>query len=256
MPSLAPWPRPRLQPGGGRPHLFWKVHGRFDNGLKLLPTHRSDGVPDGLSLQLFRRQANPEVLQLATDASWQDALDRLGPATASALQEAPTCAVLQGSPTHADDLTYLRDAIGLVQALLDAGGVAVCDLHQTRWWAPTDWAEQVFAPAAPVPHRHVLIVHRETDQGRWYRTRGLRTFGRPDLSLQGVRPSEHAAMPHLLDQLIRLQADGAVLADGLEVRLPNGTAWSCETIGQEDDPDWHNRRIALRRVPESGQVPD
>lgn len=247
--SLRSWPRPLLQPGGAPAHVFFKVHGDFGTRLQLTPGHRSAGLPEGVSLQLVRADSNPAVHRLATDSSWADALDALPGGVRTALLDAPACAVLQGVVPEPRDLDYLRDVVGLVQALLDAGGVAVCNLHQTRWWSAEAWRTQIFAPEDPVPHRHVLIVHDESSEHRWYHTRGLRLFGRPDLSVRGVVPHQFSAVPHLLDQLVRQVAEGAVLPDGLEVSLGGVASWRCETVGSLDDPEFHNQRVEFTPLP-------
>jgi hypothetical protein len=61
--ALPTWERPHLQPGGGDAHLYYKVHGHFDGGLKVSRSqHRCSGVPDGLTLKLYRAEKHPEVL--------------------------------------------------------------------------------------------------------------------------------------------------------------------------------------------------
>ena len=247
--TLPSWPRPLLQPGGGDAHVFFKVHGDFSPRLQLRPEHRSAGLPNGVSLQLLRADAHPGIHALATDASWADALAVLSPEEQAAVRAAPACAVVRGVVSSPSTLDYLRDVIGLVQALLDAGGVAVCNLHQTRWWSAADWRAQISAPADPVPHRHVVIVHDEAPADRWYHTRGMRLFGRPDLSVRGVAPAQFSALPHLLDQLVRQQAEGKRLPDGLEVRLGGVASWRCETTGSLDDPQFHNTRVELTPLP-------
>jgi hypothetical protein len=248
--ALASWPRPYFQPGGGDADLFYKVHGVFRGAPEVSRSrHRCAGVPAGCDLQLYSRAAQPSVLGMGLGEEWLGReLRRTKPALAEALSRTDQCLVLRGEVKDPSTLDYFRDAVGLVTALLEAGGVAVFDLHMFTWWTADEWRERAFAPAGPVPRHHVVILVSEEPVGaaKWFHTRGLRKFGRPDLSVHGVTPDLEAGVTDLMNRFIEMQAFGAVVAEGQPVRmkaLPEG--WRCHHRGSHDDPDFNNRHIEI-----------
>jgi hypothetical protein len=97
----------------------------------------------------------------------------------------------------------------------------------------------------------VVILTSPEDGGpagtTWFHTRGLRKFGRPDLSVRRVGPRYHAAVTDLCERFIELQALGGVIADGQKVRmksLPSGGV--CRPGGGPDDPDFNNVHVEVR----------
>ncbi len=82
-----------------------------------------------------------------------------------------------------------------------------------KWWSPAEWRERAFEPAGPVPRHHaVILVSEEPEQGgKWYHTRGMRKFGRPDVSVHGVTPELEAGVEDLLNRFIELLAFGGVV---------------------------------------------
>ena len=106
------------------------------------------------------------------------------------------------------------------------------------------WKETFFEPDHPQPHRHVMIYYSEDRTGVWLHTRGM-TFGRPDLSVRGVRPEDvdHAAA--MCNELIDFQADGGLLSDGQVVRHPPLGGFVARYAGDRDDPEFNNVHVEL-----------
>lgn len=165
------------------------------------------------------------------------------------MAQAPACVRVQGTVADPPDLGYLRDTVGVVTALLDGGGVAVLDLPALRWWTPPPWHRNILGPAAPVPRHHVSILVSEGDAAgtKWFHTRGMRKFGRPDVSVRDVPPEGREGVIDLCNRLIEMQAFGAIIPDGQPVRmrsLPPGVA--LRHGGSDDDPDFSNVHVEAR----------
>lgn len=76
--------------------------------------------------------------------------------------------------------------------------------------------------------------------------RGLRQYGRPDLSVRGVGPQHIDAVTNMIERFIEMQAYGGVVREGQEVHmrgLPPGGV--CHHRGSLDDPDFNNVHIAI-----------
>src|SRR5262249_35154118 len=133
--------------------------------------------------------------------------------------------------------------------LLDNGACAVFDPQMFHWWSPEEWREQVFEPAAPVPRHHVVILLSEehgSDSLFWVHTRGMRKFGRPDLSIRRVAAGYREPGVDLCQRFIEYQAFGAVIPEGQPIRmatLPAGGV--AHHAGGLDDPDFNNRHVEL-----------
>src|SRR5262249_30887049 len=109
-----------------------------------------------------------------------------------------------------------------------------------------DWRAKAFEPAGPVPRHHVAILVSDDEPGRWYHTRGLRKFGRPDLSIHHVLPELETTVNELCDGFIELLAFGEVIPEGQPITmrgLPSG--WTCRHGGDLDDTDFNNVHLEI-----------
>ena len=245
---LRTWPRQLFQQGGGDAHLFYKVHGRFSETPGVSRSHyRCNGVPEGCGMQSYTRDTHPEVLSIGLDDHCGDQLHKDSPGLFEAASSTEQCLVLRGVVPDPPTLDYFRDAVGMVMALLDQGGVGVFDPHMFKWWSPEEWREHAFELAEAAPHRHVVIlVSDEPAGGRWYHTRGMLKFGRPDISVHHVAAELEPAVKDLCNRFIEMQAFGAVLPEGQEIRMAGVPAgWCCSHRGDLDDPDFNNRHIEV-----------
>jgi len=243
------WPRRHYRGVGGRPHLWYKVHGTFTGTPRVSASaHRTSGPPEGIDLLRYDRDQAPEVLAFGLDGLFGESLAALGP-VASQVRTAPHALVLRGEIDDRPSLDYLRDVVGLITALLDGGGVAVFDPLILRWWTPDAWRRELFEPDAPVPGRHavILVSDEERPGRRWFHTRGMQKFGRPDISLRDVAPEHEAGALDACERFIDLLAQGALVPHAKPVRLrglPDGLL--CFHEGSADDPDFNNVHLELR----------
>lgn len=193
-------------------------------------------------------QTHPEVLDSFREGYLWDALRTEDPALAGAVAAQSNAVIVRGEMANDSSLNYWRDTIGLLTCLLDHGGVAIFDAQSLKWWSRDAWRAEVFAPAAPEPGRHVVIlVSPETDGTHGFHTRGLRKFGRPDLSLHHVSVAHTEAVTDLFNRLIELQALGGTIPEGQPIRmaaLPEGM--HCVHGGELGDPDFNNVHVEIR----------
>jgi hypothetical protein len=247
--SLEQWPRPHFEAGGGEPFLFYAVFGASTQGLKLSRSrYRCEGIPAGIGIHAYDRDSHPEVLDdFRSGHLWQELRDSQ-PALAAQVAAQRRCVVVRGALADAPTLDYFRDTIGLVTCLLDNEGVAVYDPLRFKWWSSQEWKQAVFDSAGPSPGQHVVILASpEPDGTTWFHTRGLRKFGRPDLSMHAVPSQLQDAVIELFNRFIELQAYGGVIPEGQPIRMrsfPAGLA--CSRGGSEDDPDFNNVHVEVR----------
>jgi hypothetical protein len=250
MPTeLQSWPRPHFAPGGGSPLLFYVVFGTLDLGKPLgRSKYRTNGPGGWLEMVRYDRAKEPNVFAGYQSGTVWELLKRDSPLTAAEAERAPDALALRGEVADPTTLDYFRDAIGVVTWALDCGGAAVYDPQMLWLWSADEWRDEVFAPGGPEPQAHTVILVSDDagDQVRWLHTRGMRKFGRPDLSVRGVGPGHVDAVTELIEWFIDFQAAGGVIRDGEPVTLkglpPGGV---CRVRGGVDDPDFNNVRVEV-----------
>lgn len=246
---LPTWPRRRHVEAAQKPWLFYVVYGAALDAMEVSRRrHRCDGLPAGLELRAYRSQTDLEVLDRFRSGYLWEELHRTDPELAAAVAAQQRCAILHGTCADAASLDYFRNAIGLLTAMLESGAVAVFDPQSLKWWSRAEWTSKVFEPGQPEPHQHVVIlVSDEIGGTHWYHTRGLRKFGRPDLSLRGVKLADQGAVLELFNRLIEHQADGGVIDEGQEITMRNlPPGMTCRHRGDEDDPDFNNCHVEIQ----------
>ena len=250
MSALASWPRPLYRPGGGKPFVFFKLHGDFATMPPVSRAqHRCAGVPAGVELYVVSRQSDPAFFDFGLTGVLARDLDA---AQREALQAAPHALVIRGEVEDDRTLDYLRDVVGLCTAMLDGGALAVFDPQMLRWWSPERWRAEVFAAGGPEAAHHVqILVSEEPDDAHraWVHTRGLRLFGRPDLSIHRVPTELLPVMKELCARFVGMFAAGAVIGEGQPIRMEDLPGeWRCFHAGSVDDPDFNNVRLDIRRL--------
>jgi hypothetical protein len=169
------------------------------------------------------------------------------PALVTAVTSAPNCVIVMGSVPDPQDLNYLRDTVGVLTAMWDAGAVAIFDMQSFRWFSKARWLSEIFEPAAAVPRQHVSILWSEERGRLWIDTRGMRKFGRPDVSVSGVPPGSREAVIDLCNRFIEMMAFGAIVPEGQDVRMKTlPTGLQCHHAGSVDDPDFNNVHLEIR----------
>jgi hypothetical protein len=248
-PSLPDWPRRYFEKPGGKPFLFFVVYGRFGDLPGLSATHyRSAGIPSGFDLSHYQAEEHPDVLAGFREGYVWDQFQARNPSLAAQVAASGECLILRGEIDDSATLNYLRDSVGLLTFLLDQGGIIVYDPFVFHWWEPETWRTRIFDPAGPVPRHHVVILTSEDSPPSltWFHTRGMRKFGRPDLSVHGVGTHHHDAVIDVCSRFIEFQAFGGIIEEGKEIRmqsLPEGMV--CHHAGDLDDPDFNNVHVEI-----------
>jgi hypothetical protein len=247
--ALANWHRPHYRQRGGKPFLFFAVYGKFGNLPELSASkYRCAGIPSDFALSRYDAEQHPDVLARFQDGYAWNELQARNPVLAGNIAKCTECLILRGEIEDADSLNYLRDCVGLLTFLLDYGGITVYDPFMFTWWEPEVWRERIFIPAGAVPRHHVVILTSEEPEPSltWFHTRGMRKFGRPDLSVHRVPAQHQEGVIDLCERFIEFQGFGGTIEEGQEIRmrsLPEGMV--CHHAGDLDDPDFNNVHVEI-----------
>lgn len=247
--QLPVWDRPHFEKPGGKPFLFYVIFGGFGELRPMSGEYRSAGVPDAFDLMHYGASRHPEVVSQFREGYLWDQLMLQNRALADQIAKCDECLILKGEREDSIDLNYLRDCVGLITFLLDHGGTSVYDPQMFHWWAPEVWRERIFQPASPVPRHHVVILVSEELEPTltWFHTRGMRKFGRPDISVHDVPVQSHDAVIDLCNRFIELQAFGGIIPEAQVITMKSLPAgMTCHHGGDMDDPEFNNVHVEIR----------
>ena len=243
------WTRSYYSPGGGDAFLFYVAYGPVPNDFSVSRSkYRCDGIPDGIEISSYGPTSDPEAVGTFRSGYLWDQFQRANTRLANDVANQTECLVIRGTISDPPDLDYLRNVVGFLAWFLDCGGVAIFDPQMFKWWTPEEWRKWIFEPAAAVPTHHVMILTSDDDNGtEWFHTRGMRKFGRPDLSVHRVSADLRDGIIDLFNRFIEYQAFGGLIEEGQEIKmrsLPSGMV--CTHQGHEDDPDFNNVHVEIK----------
>jgi hypothetical protein len=197
----------------------------------------------------YERSKQPEALDGFCEGYLWETLHKEDSEQANLIKTAESCFILRGEVDDQPDLNYFRDSVGILTYLADSGGVSIFDPYMFKWWRIDEWKAKAFADHQAYPRHHVVILFSEENGAEWFHTRGMRKYGRPDLSMFGVTPDMRTGVMDMFNRFIEFQAFGGVIEAGREIRmkgLPDGL--TCYHRGDLDDPDFNNVHVEIRKA--------
>jgi hypothetical protein len=245
-PALPHWPRKRFEPGGGKAMVFFALYGKFPEPIQVsAEKYRTAGVPPGVRIKKVTRAEMPEFP--FTGAGIGRLLQPARPGLFAEIQQAPECMIISGELEDPPDLNYLRDTFGLVMYFLESGAQAVLDPQKIALYSPILWRQEIFGPNPPeLLNNAVLLVSPEAAGTKWLHTRGMRKFGRPDISFRGVESEQETAAIELCRRLIVLEGEGARVRDGEQFQADGFDGpLACRVAGDLEDPDFNNTHLEI-----------
>ncbi|MEI7036798.1 hypothetical protein [Fulvimonas yonginensis] len=243
------WPRPYWQPSDETILLYFYVFGRFTEDLAIpAARYASRGLPEGVGLERFAHNALRGWEGYPLKGVLGELLKEDDPTAFDQARAAPDVLVVRGELADRDSLDYLRDTLGVLAGLLDVGGSAILDPQILTLFDAAGWRRHYLVPGGAPPRHHVLILRNEdAAPGRSHiHTRGLRKFGRPDLSLRRVPDAQAEQAGLLCERLVELQALGVRFVEGqpLEVEGIPGELIA-HPGGSLEDPHFNNTHVAF-----------
>ena len=243
------WTRPYYLPGGGDAFLLYLVYGPVPQDFSISRSkYFCDGIPDGIEISSYGPNSDPETLNTFRTGYLWDEFQRSNSKLANDVANQSECLIIQGTISDPPDLNYLRNVVGFITWCLDRGAVAIFDPQMFKWWAPAEWRKWLFEPAAAVPTHHLMILTSEDENGtEWFHTRGMRKFGRPDLSIHRVSADLRDGIIDLFNRFIEFQAFGGLIEEGQEIKMRSLLpGMICTHQGDLDDPDFNNVHVEIK----------
>lgn len=242
------WQRPHWRPSDEEIVLQFYVFGKFQPVRVPSQPYGSDGLPKGIEVTSHHHAALRQWEGYPLKGRLGDVFKEDAPEAYKLALDAPEVLVVRGTLKDVGDSGYLRDTLGVLAGLLDIGGTAILDPQILSLFDAASWRRRYLVKNGAPLRNHVLILRDADPSGRsWIHTRGMRKFGRPDVSVHNVpeRDIDRAGM--LCERLIELQALGAHFTEGQSIDVDGLPGGLTATLGGNlQDPHFNNSFIALR----------
>ncbi|HEY3329184.1 MAG TPA: hypothetical protein VGK19_04115 [Capsulimonadaceae bacterium] len=249
MDELKDWGRKYYQAGGDPALVSYIIFGHFEQPLEIsMSSYRTAGVPDFIDVHFHERDEEPELLESFLDGYIGDWLKANDQALHATCKMAAAAIEIRGVLREPMNLNYLRDVIGIITALSDKRGVGVLDCLALRCYRPDEWKTIVWEPG--VLHTSAMINTLVTKDpggpGWWVSTRGMRKFGRPDVSVRGVPRPDTDTVVDFCNRLASMMAQGAIVPSGKIIKAPTIEGdLVCKLAGGPEDTTYHNQVIEI-----------
>lgn len=247
--TIPAWQRPHWQPSDEEIVLQFYVFGQFEAVRVPSADYGSDGLPQGVELTSHHHAALRQWEGYPLKGQIGDMFKEDAPEAYQAALGAPQVLVVRGRIKDAGDVGYLRDTLGVLAGLLDIGGVAILDPQILTLFDAATWRRHYLVRDGAPIRNHVLIL-RDADEaeGRnWIHTRGMRKFGRPDVSIRNVPDRDTDRAGILGERLVELLALGSHFNDGQQLDAEGVLGGLTAKLGGgEADPEFNNTYVEFR----------
>lgn len=192
-----------------RPYLYYVVFGANAEKMQLSrQRHHVDEIPKGIETYVVTRAQNADYMESVFGGTVGSVLRQQDAALYERCRKEDTWVLLTGEIEEDADLNYIRNCVGAIQALLETGGVGVLDLLTFSLYGAERFTEQFFGRSFN-GYDHVSILLSEEENGEiWLHTRGMRKFGRPDVSIEHVDREELPFAEGVANQMIFYSIQG------------------------------------------------
>jgi hypothetical protein len=157
------------------------------------------------------------------------------------VQNCEEITVVKGEFEDNDTFDYLKNTVGITQAIIETGITAVLDIQILQWCEPQEWTDKYFEPKAPQVFKQVIILYSKDSDKIWLHTRGMRKFGRPDISIRNVTDQNLNLAKEIINRFIQAFANGLIPNEAQEIwikGMKNGVFGKIS--GDYDNLDFNN----------------
>lgn len=122
--------RPYYEDINYHPLMFYVIFGAKADELEISrERHKVDDIPEGLNMTMLTREKNSEYMDNLIRGTLGKLLKEEQPELCEKIQKENIWAVVNGEIMQDDNLKHLRNTIGVVQAFLDTGAIAVLERY-------------------------------------------------------------------------------------------------------------------------------
>ena len=138
--------RPYYEDINYHPLMFYVIFGAKEEELEISrERHNLDEVPEGLNMNMFTREQHSEYMDNLIGGTLGKLLKEKQPELYEKIQKENVWAIVNREIKQDDNLKYLRNKIGVVQAFIDAGAIAVLDIQTFSLYSASEFTEKIFS---------------------------------------------------------------------------------------------------------------
>lgn len=206
--------------------------------------HNIDGMPPELEIINYGKQEG-EKQKNYIESFYQGQLGEFLKTKNSRLYDMVTACsnitVIKGEFDDTATFSYLKNTIGIIQAVTETSITAILDLQILQWFEPEEWSKRFFEPMSPNVFEQVVILASEENGGTWLHTRGMRKFGRPDLSIRKVTPDKMELGLEIINRFIQAFAYGVIPDEKREIKVRDSASGVFgRLLGDYENMDFNN----------------
>lgn len=203
--------RPYYEDINYHPLMFYVIFGAKEEELEISrERHNIDEVPEGLNMNMLTREQHGKYMDNLIGGTLGKILKEEQPELYEKIQKENIWAIVNGEIKQDDNLRYLRNTIGIVQAFLDTGAIAVLDMQTFSLYSAKEFTEKIFSKDLDVYSHAKNLISKMENGNIWLHTRGLRKFGRPDISIENIPESEENKAVRIANQMIYYSSLGVL----------------------------------------------
>lgn len=242
--------RPYYEDINYHPLMFYVIFGAKEEELEISrERHNLDEVPEGLNMNMFTREQHSEYMDNLIGGTLGKLLKEEQPELYEKIQKENVWAIVNGKIKQDDNLKYLRNTIGVVQAFIDAGAIAVLDIQTFSLYSASEFTEKIFSKNLDIYSHVKILISKMEDGNIWLHTRGLRKFGRPDISIENVPESEENKVVRIANQMIYYSSLGVLFNKKVKLHLykdkEEAVIINPKFVGDYENVDFNNAYCKL-----------
>ncbi|MHC6201997.1 hypothetical protein ACYULU_02235 [Breznakiellaceae bacterium SP9] len=248
------WERVYFSDSYGKPYLFYVLFGtdNMDNVTVSKSKHNIDGMPDALEIINYSKIKDEKQKNYIEGFYDENRGKFLKEKNNVLYEKVATCnnvTVVKGEFEDTNSLRYLKNTIGIIQAIIETDITALLDLQIMEWLEPEEWSKKYFEPQAPNSLNQVKKLWSDWDTNIWLHTRGMRKFGRPDLSIRKITAEKKELGIEIINRFIQAFAYGLIPDETKEIWLKNREKGVYGKIrGNYDDLDFNNYYFEIDEI--------
>lgn len=227
---------------GYKPFVFFVVFGVTENELQVSASkHHVDAFPEGLEAHTLNRNDHADYINGFFGGPLGNVLKSADPDLFDKCKGEDNCLILKGEIKDDSTFDYMRNIIGIMQALIDHGAVGILDFLTFNLYSPDKWTEKFFEKEVNAQN-HVMILYSKEEDGYWLHTRGMAEFGRPDYSVEGVAEGDIDEFEKVVNQMIFYGGEGVLFNGSFRLHTSTGNSYNVksEFVSDFDNDDFNN----------------
>lgn len=228
---------------GYKPFLFFLVFGVSVDELQVSrEKHKVDGIPEGLDIASLTRPEHSDYIDGILGGEIGNQLMKVDNVLYQKCKDTDKCIVLKGSIENDSTFDYMRNVIGIIEALVENGAAGVLDLLTFTLYSPEVWTERFFDQEINAQNYVMIMFSAEEDGTYWIHTRGMAEFGRPDIGISNVPEDKLEDYKQVTDQMVFYSGQGLFFKGQARLHTSNGKSFVVhpEFINDFDNDDYNN----------------